>query len=67
MKYENLEDLLKIKNIGPRRLLNLKRIYSTIEEVKEALKNDKCPMCDDVVLEMRKELLGEENAVVNSK
>ena len=59
IKIETLEDLLKVKHIGPKTVLDIRKIYNSIEEVKQALRDNKMPIKDDAERELRKVLLGE--------
>ena len=54
----NLDDLIKLKGIGPKTLADIKRIYHNIDELKAALRANKVPLRDDVVELLKKALLG---------
>lgn len=53
-KEESLSNLLKINGIGWKTIKDLKRIYLNRDELIEALKNDKVPLRDDIVVKLKK-------------
>jgi 5'-3' exonuclease len=53
-EFDEFDDLLKIKGIGKETLLDIKKSYNSLEQLKEALKEDKVPFRNDVVEKLRK-------------
>ena len=56
-KKEDFSFLLKVKGIGKETLLDLERIYNSIDELKKALEEDKVPLRNDKVKKLKKALL----------
>lgn len=54
---KSLIGLLKINGIGNKTLKDIKRIYSDIDELKVALKEDTVSLRDDVVVKLKDALL----------
>lgn len=52
-----LEDLNEIDGVGKATLNDILRVYDSLDELKEALKNDKVPLRNDVVEKLKKELI----------
>jgi len=57
VKKEDFSFLLKVKGIGKETLLDLERIYNSIDELKKALEEDKVPLRNDKVKKLKKALL----------
>jgi predicted membrane protein len=53
-EFDDFDDLLKIKGIGKETLVDLKRTYNTLEDLKNALKDDKVSLRNDIVEKLRK-------------
>ena len=49
-----LDSLIEIKGIGSETVLDIKKIYSNIEELKDALSLDKVPLRNDIVKKLKK-------------
>jgi len=56
-KKEDFSSLLKVKGIGKETLLDLERIYNSIDELKKALEENKVPLRNDKVKKLKKALL----------
>jgi len=56
-KKEDFSSLLKVKGIGKETLLDLERIYNSIDELKKALEEDKVSLRNDKVKKLKKALL----------
>lgn len=55
-----LDDLAKIKGIGKKTILDLKRIYHSIPELVIAIENDKVPLRDDYVVKIKQFIGGKQ-------
>ena len=51
------DDLERIKGIGKETVADLERVYSTMDQLKQALKNDLVPLRNDIVKLLKQELL----------
>ena len=54
-----LSELTKIKGIGKKTVEDIKIMFNNIEELKEALKENKVALRDDIVYKLKGELLNE--------
>lgn len=52
-KKETLSDLIKIKGIGKETIDDIKKIYSSISELKKALRADSVPLRNDIVRKLK--------------
>lgn len=46
-------ELLKIKGIGEETIEDIKRIFGSIKQLREALDKDKCPLRNDVCIKLK--------------
>lgn len=53
----NLNELKKIDGVGTRTLNDILRVYESLDELVEALKEDKVPLRNDVVAKLKEELI----------
>jgi len=53
-KKSEFDELKKIKGIGEETLADIKRIFSSIEKLKESLEKDKCPLRNDICEKLKK-------------
>jgi len=52
-----IDELSKINGIGQETIKDIKKIYSSIEELTSAIKEDRVPLRNDIVNKLRKFLL----------
>lgn len=50
------DNLRKVKGIGEETISDIEKAYNTVEELKAALKADKCPLRNDVCEKLKKAL-----------
>lgn len=50
----NFDSIKNIKGVGNETVSDLKKIYNNLDELKIALKNDKVPLRNDVVVKLKK-------------
>lgn len=57
-KYGNLDDLILINGIGEKTVKDIKVIFVDLEDIKNALRDDRVALRDDIVEKLKRELIG---------
>jgi hypothetical protein len=52
-KVSGLDELSKIKGIGEETIDDIKKIFNSLEQLKQAIKKDKCPFRNDVCIKLK--------------
>jgi hypothetical protein len=53
----SLDSLIKIKGIGKKTILDIKKVFNNLDSLKRALLEDKVGLRDDIVDKLKKELI----------